>query len=89
MFLHMFRGSCLPGDNFYIVNFNQALPHDPATNQHVDVQDDHFELVREIGAASVVLLKNVAGALPLRKPKSLAVIGELSVPVFSRFRSMP
>ena len=57
------------------MSFNQASPRDPATNLHVDVQEDHFKIVREIGAASVVLLKNVAGALPLRKPRSLAIIG--------------
>nr|QDK64609.1 beta-glucosidase 7 [Ganoderma lucidum] len=58
----------------------RALPHDPATNQHANVQGEHFELVREIGAASVVLLKNVASALPPRKPRSLAVIGNDSGP---------
>ena len=58
------------------VSFNAFFPNDPATNAHVDVQDDHFQVVREIGAASVVLLKNVAGALPLRKPRSLAIIGK-------------
>ena len=57
------------------VSFNAFFPNDPATNAHVDVQDDHFQVVREIGAASAILLKNVAGALPLRKPKSLAIIG--------------
>ncbi|PIL26464.1 hypothetical protein GSI_12222 [Ganoderma sinense ZZ0214-1] len=67
-------------DNYPEVNFNQASPDDPATNLHVDVQDDHFKIVREIGAASVVLLKNVAGALPLRKPRSLAIIGNDSGP---------
>ena len=71
------------------MNFNSVDLNDPATNEHVDVQEDHFKVVREIGAAGTVLLKNVAGALPLRKPKSLAVIGELSVLIFSRFRSMP
>ncbi|PBP20711.1 beta-glucosidase [Diplocarpon rosae] len=44
-------------------------------NFHVDVQADHGELIREIGGASTVLLKN-NGALPLRTPKSVAVIGE-------------
>ena len=48
---------------------------DPATNEHVDVQSDHYKVVREIGAAATVLLKNVAGALPLRAPKSVAIIG--------------
>ena len=57
------------------MSFNAFFPNDPATNAHVDVQDDHFQVVREIGAASTVLLKNVAGALPLRKPRSIAIIG--------------
>ncbi len=70
------------------VNFNQALPEDPATNEHVDVQDDHFKIVREIGAASVILLKNVAGALPLKKPRSLAIIGGLSLVLGVPFRPM-
>lgn len=34
-------------------------------NEHVDVQADHYKLIREIGAASTILLKNVGGALPL------------------------
>ncbi|KAI2615523.1 glycoside hydrolase family 3 protein [Hypoxylon sp. NC1633] len=44
-------------------------------NWHVDAQQDHGGLIREIGAKSTVLLKN-EGALPLKKPKFLAVIGE-------------
>ncbi|KAJ3851979.1 glycosyl hydrolase family 3 C-terminal domain-containing protein [Lentinula lateritia] len=46
-------------------NFNAFLPRDLATNFHVDVQDKNYKLVREMGAASTVLLKNVKGALPL------------------------
>ncbi|QSZ35750.1 hypothetical protein DSL72_006872 [Monilinia vaccinii-corymbosi] len=45
-------------------------------NQHVDVQGDHAKLIREIGAKSTVLLKNKNCALPLRSPKSIAIIGE-------------
>ncbi|KAH8586574.1 putative beta-glucosidase A [Bisporella sp. PMI_857] len=45
-------------------------------NFHVDVQADHARLIREIGGASTVLLKNTRNVLPLKKPKSLAVIGE-------------
>ncbi|KAI0901687.1 glycoside hydrolase family 3 protein [Annulohypoxylon nitens] len=44
-------------------------------NWHVDAQGDHGDLIREIGAKSTVLLKN-NGALPLNKPKFLAVVGE-------------
>ncbi|KAF8346564.1 glycoside hydrolase family 3 protein [Amanita rubescens] len=56
-------------------NFNAFYPLDEATNEHVDVQDDHAELVRQIGASSTVLLKNIGGALPLKRPISLALIG--------------
>ena len=45
-------------------------------NQHVNVQGNHAALIRKIGGASTVLLKNVNNALPLKKPKSIAVIGE-------------
>ena len=34
-------------------------------NKHVDVRQKHGELIRHIGAASTVLLKNTKGALPL------------------------
>ncbi|KAJ4493153.1 glycoside hydrolase family 3 C-terminal domain-containing protein [Lentinula edodes] len=46
-------------------NFNAFLPRDLATNFRVDVQDKHYKLVREMGTASTVLLKNIKGALPL------------------------
>ncbi|KII90196.1 glycoside hydrolase family 3 protein [Plicaturopsis crispa FD-325 SS-3] len=57
------------------VSFNAFLPDDEATNGHVDVQADHYKLVREMGAASTVLLKNERGALPLSSPRSLVLIG--------------
>ena len=60
------------------MNFNSVDQNDPATNEHVDVQEDHFKVVREIGAAGTVLLKNVAGTLPLSKPRSIAIIGTQS-----------
>ncbi|SCO91022.1 related to beta-glucosidase [Fusarium oxysporum] len=44
-------------------------------NQHVNVQSDHGRLIREIGAAGTVLLKN-EGSLPLQKPRFVAVFGE-------------
>ncbi|KAH9856097.1 glycoside hydrolase superfamily [Lenzites betulinus] len=61
--------------NYPQVSFNAFFMNDPATNEHVDVQADHFKVVREIGAAGTVLLKNSGGALPLKKPKSIAIIG--------------
>src|SRR5712672_3129085 len=56
-------------------NFNAFFPLDEATNEHIDVQGDHQKLVREIAAASIVLLKNVNDALPLKKPRRLVLIG--------------
>lgn len=45
-------------------------------NFHVDVRGDHASIIRNIGARGTVLLKNTNSALPLSKPKFLAVIGE-------------
>ncbi|RMY57759.1 hypothetical protein D0863_12505 [Hortaea werneckii] len=45
-------------------------------NQHVDVKDHHAEVIRRVGANSIVMLKNTGQALPLKSPKQLAVIGE-------------
>ena len=46
-------------------------------NEHVDVRGEHANLIRQIGSASTVLLKNVNNALPLTgKEKLTAVIGE-------------
>ncbi|OSD03878.1 glycoside hydrolase family 3 protein [Trametes coccinea BRFM310] len=66
--------------NYPEVSFNAFDMTDPATNAHVDVQADHYKVVREIGSAGAVLLKNVAGALPLKTPRSIAVIGNDSGP---------
>ncbi|GKT88780.1 glycosyl hydrolase family 3 N terminal domain-containing protein [Colletotrichum tofieldiae] len=41
----------------------------------VDVQNGHKALIREIGAAGTVLVKNVDGTLPLKSPKFLTVFG--------------
>ncbi|KAK8124726.1 glycosyl hydrolase family 3 N terminal domain-containing protein [Apiospora kogelbergensis] len=50
--------------------FNNLQKHEP-----IDVQADHGALIREIGAAGTVLVKNVDNALPLRKPRFVHVIG--------------
>ena len=41
----------------------------------VDVRGDHKKLIRELGAAGIVLLKNVDNALPLKAPKNIGVFG--------------
>lgn len=40
-----------------------------------DVRGDHNILIRKLGAAATVLLKNVDNTLPLKAPKSIAVFG--------------
>lgn len=45
-------------------------------NYGVNVMHDHKRHIRESAAKGTVLLKNTDGALPLKKPKFLAVIGE-------------
>jgi beta-glucosidase len=38
-------------------------------------KDEHAKLIRELGAAGTVLLKNFNGALPLQQPKRIGVFG--------------
>ncbi|MCJ1343879.1 hypothetical protein MMC31_002077 [Peltigera leucophlebia] len=45
-------------------------------NQHIDVRGEHSTLIRQIGAASTVLLKNTNNALPLTgREKFTAIFG--------------
>ncbi|KAJ7861767.1 glycoside hydrolase superfamily [Mycena leptocephala] len=46
-------------------------------NEHINVQADHFKLIRQIGAASTILLKNTKSALPLKVKnlKRIAIFG--------------
>ncbi len=61
---------------FPAVNFDAFNPDSDETNLHIDVQDDHYQLVRTLGSASAVLLKNERGVLPLgKKDRSIVLIG--------------
>ncbi|KAG0151348.1 hypothetical protein CROQUDRAFT_538950 [Cronartium quercuum f. sp. fusiforme G11] len=66
-----------PRINFH--SFGQGTTVEQAAgNKHVNVQGKHHKLIREIGAASIVLLKNHDRTLPLRSPdqlKSIAILG--------------
>ncbi|TEB39167.1 cellulose-binding beta-glucosidase [Coprinellus micaceus] len=62
------QDSGFPSVNFNSWNINGA-------GQHIDVQGNHKQTARAVGAASTVLLKNVGGALPLKSPRTLAIIG--------------
>jgi beta-glucosidase len=71
------------GTNFNSWNLNTTGYLHPQANEgfqqinyHVNVQADHAKLIREIGGASTVLLKNTGHTLPLKKPKSIGIIGE-------------
>lgn len=60
------------GPEHNVVNLGHAL-----INQHVDVRADHAALIRTIGSASTVLLKNTNGTLPLKGTEKLTgVFGE-------------
>jgi beta-glucosidase len=52
---------------------NQSIT---VVNEFVNVQADHAALIREIGAKSIVLLKNSRNLLPLSRPASIVVIGD-------------
>ncbi|THY99459.1 beta-glucosidase-related glycosidase [Aureobasidium pullulans] len=41
----------------------------------INVQEDHSDLIREIGAAGTVLVKNVNSTLPLKNPRFLSIYG--------------
>lgn len=58
-----------PAVNIDAFNINGPL------NEHINVQEGHAEIIRKVGAASTILLKNENGTLPLRQPKSIALIG--------------
>ncbi|KAG9308256.1 glycoside hydrolase superfamily [Chiua virens] len=51
-------------------------------NQEVNAQSDHANIVREIATGGIVLLKNER-ALPLKKPKSMVLVGSDAAPPHS------
>ncbi|KAI1344911.1 beta-glucosidase-related glycosidase [Xylariaceae sp. FL0016] len=51
--------------------YSSTTKHEP-----VDVQGDHSEIIREVGAAGTVLVKNVNNALPLQRPTFLSIYGK-------------
>lgn len=54
-------------------------PNSPTglVNQHVDVRRDHKNVIREVGRASTVLLKNTNNALPLTgQERQVGIFGE-------------
>ncbi|KAH7085322.1 beta-glucosidase-like protein [Paraphoma chrysanthemicola] len=65
---------------FYYLNQDEGFPENsvyPYNVQHpiVDVREDHASLIREIGAAGTVLVKNLNNTLPLEHPRFLNIYG--------------
>lgn len=65
---------------FYYLNQDEDFPENsvyPYNVKHeiVDVREDHASLIREIGAAGTVLVKNVNKTLPLSNPRFLNIYG--------------
>lgn len=65
---------------WYLLGQDEGFPEHTVHNYDVqspivDVRGDHGKLIREIGAAGTVLVKNVQGALPLQKPRFLNIYG--------------
>lgn len=56
------------------VSFDAFRPEDETLNDHVDVQRDNYKHIRELGSASIVLLKNEHNALPLGCNKHVGVV---------------
>lgn len=66
--------------SWYLLGQDQGYPLDTFDSWNngtggPDVQDDHKVIARAIARDGIVLLKNDDHILPLRKPKSLAIIG--------------
>ncbi|TVY82596.1 putative beta-glucosidase D [Lachnellula suecica] len=69
---------------YYKVNLdNGTQPAFVDSSAHVDVRGNHSAIVRENGAASLVLLKNTNGALPLKAPLSMALFGSHAGPIMA------
>ncbi|KAF8323708.1 hypothetical protein DL93DRAFT_2092420 [Clavulina sp. PMI_390] len=69
--------SAIPPVNFDVNTLATYDSTGAKVNEHVNVQGDHYKLIRQIGAASSILLKNTKQALPLdfTKIKTIGVFG--------------
>jgi beta-glucosidase len=78
----------LPFDQVALINYMQdmttrvlaawyKLGQDSYTplNKNANTQGDHASLIRQVAAAGTVLLKNKNDVLPVKSPKSIAIIG--------------
>ncbi|TVY17599.1 putative beta-glucosidase D [Lachnellula arida] len=69
---------------YYYANLDNGLqPNISYSTDYVDVRANHSSIIRQVGSASLSLLKNVNNALPLSKPKSIAIFGANAGPVMA------
>ncbi|KAA8571271.1 hypothetical protein EYC84_000598 [Monilinia fructicola] len=69
---------------YYYVNLNNgSQPSHVSSTTYRDVRANHSAIVRENGAASLILLKNTNNALPLSKPLSMAIFGSHAGPIMA------
>jgi beta-glucosidase len=64
-----------PANQFTLQVFTAGHAGDPSTPSATDVRGDHASLIRKLGAAGTVLLKNTNSYLPLTKPMNVGVFG--------------
>ncbi|KAF8160393.1 beta glucosidase [Mycena galopus ATCC 62051] len=68
-------------ENYPHVSFSQLTEqtylNGELVNEHINVQGDHYKTIRQIGAASTILLKNTNHALPLavKNIKRIGIFG--------------
>ncbi|CRG87320.1 beta-glucosidase [Talaromyces islandicus] len=64
--------------SLYLLSQTYGFPPAPAGPPPLparDVRKDHAKLIRDLGAAGVVLLKNTNGTLPLQHPSDIGIFG--------------
>lgn len=68
-------------DDYPEPNYSSVDAANATSQKQVNAMShDHSNIAREVAAAGTVLLKNERGALPLRRPKKLALIGSGAAP---------
>ncbi|GJC79776.1 putative beta-glucosidase G [Colletotrichum liriopes] len=65
------------GASFLVYQYghNSGMPYNFPAVPARDVRGDHAQLIREVGAAGTVLLKNTNGILPLKNQSEVGVFG--------------